>query len=253
MIQDPLFYALAVPAALAVGISKGGFGSGLVLLAVPMLSLIIPAPKAAAIMLPVLILTDFVTVWVYRRDWSGDDLKHLLPGAVIGTGLGWYGFQFLTEDGLRLMVGIIALVFTADHWLPLRPKSTEPKPPRPVGVLWGALGGFTSFFAHAGGPPLQVYLLPRGLAKRRFVGTIAVYFWIVNLMKLPAYWSLDQFSEDVFWTALVLMPLAPLGIWVGLWAQTRLSDKVFFRFCYGFLTFTGVKLTWDALRGMGYL
>ncbi|MEK9670970.1 MAG: sulfite exporter TauE/SafE family protein [Rhodospirillaceae bacterium] len=253
MIADLLFYLIAVPAALAVGISKGGFGAGVVILAVPMLSLVIPTPVAATIMLPVLITTDFITVWVYRKDFSRPDMRVLLPGAFIGTALGWYGFQFLTQDGLKLMVGVIALIFTADYWLPLRPKKDGAKPAGIRGTFWGTLAGFTSFFAHAGGPPLQVYLLPRGLQKRAFVGTVGVFFWIVNLSKIPAYWNLNQFSQDLLLTSLVLMPLAPVGIGIGLWAQTRLNDKLFFKIVYGFLAFTGVKLTYDALRGMGYL
>ncbi len=247
---DPLFWLIAVPAALLVGLSKGGFGAGVVLMAVPMLSFVVPVPVAVALMLPVLMLTDFVNVYVYRGDWSAADLKYLLPGAVIGTGLGWAGFQVLTEDGTRLMVGVIAILFTLDHWLPLRPKSGGPAEARPAGVFWGAFGGFTSFFAHAGGPPIQVYMLPRGLSKRRFVATFAVFFWIANLLKAPVYWGLNLFNEQVLWTALVLMPLAPVGIRIGLWAQNHVSDRVFYTLCYGFLFLTGLKLTWDGVGAM---
>lgn len=250
MIQDLAFYALAVPAVLIAGLSKGGFGSGLALVAVPMMSLVIPVPMAAAIMLPVLISIDFITVWVYRHDWSRPDLKKMLPGAVVGTVIGWAGFQFMTEDGTRLMVGVIAIVFTLDHWLPLRPKPDGARPPGWRGAFWGAVGGFTSFFAHAGSPPVQVYMLPRGLSKRAYVGSFAVFFWAVNLMKLPAYWELGQFTSEVLLTALVLVPLAPLGIRLGLWAQNRLSDGVFFGVCYAFLFMTGIKLTWDGVSGM---
>mgnify|MGYP003670536880 FL=1 len=248
MITDPLFYLLAVPAALIAGISKGGFGSGLALIAVPMMSLVVPVPMAAAIMLPVLMSIDFINIWVYRKDFSRPDLKVLLPGAVLGTAAGWAGFQFMTEEGTRLMVGLIAIVFTLDHWLPIRPKPDGARPPGLRGVFWGMCGGFTSFFAHAGAPPVQVYLLPRGLAKRPFVGTFAIFFWAVNLMKFPAYWELGQFTPEVLWTALVLVPLVPVGIRIGLWGQNRLSDKVFFGVCYVLLFFTGIKLTWDGLR-----
>lgn len=249
MIQDPLFYFLAVPAVLIAGISKGGFGSGLALVAVPMMSLIVPVPVAAAIMLPVLMSIDFINIWVYRKDFSAGDLKFMLPGAAVGTLIGWAGFQFMTEDGARLMVGLIAIFFTLDHWLPLRPKANGERPPGWRGVFWGACGGFTSFFAHAGSPPVQVYLLPRGLSKRAYVGTFAVFFWAVNLMKAPAYWELGQFTQEVLLTSLVLVPLVPVGIRIGLWGQSRLSDGVFFGVCYVFLFLTGIKLTWDGLSG----
>ncbi|PIW30238.1 MAG: hypothetical protein COW30_02930 [Rhodospirillales bacterium CG15_BIG_FIL_POST_REV_8_21_14_020_66_15] len=250
MITDPVFYALAVPAALLAGISKGGFGSGVVVMAVPMLSLLMPVPMAAAIMLPILMLTDFINLWVYRRDWNWPDLKYLMPGAVIGTALGWAGFHFLTEGGMRLMVGVIAIVFTLDHWLPLRPKTGGARPPGPRGAVWGTVGAFTSFFAHAGGPPIQVYMMPRGLPKRTYVGTFALYFWAVNMMKAPAYWGLEQFTTEVLATSLVLMPLAPVGIRIGLWCQNRLSDRVFYGVCYVFLFLTGIKLTWDGVTSM---
>ena len=250
MIQDPAFYALAVPAVLLAGISKGGFGSGLALAAVPLMSLVIPVPQAAAIMLPVLMAIDLINVWVYRHDFSRPDLKIMLPGAALGTVAGWVGFHFMTEDATRLMVGLIAIVFTLDHWLPLRPKVQGIRPPGWRGLWWGALGGFTSFFAHAGSPPVQVYLLPRGLPKRPYVGTFALLFWAINVMKAPAYWSLGQFTQEVLLTSLVLAPLAPVGIRLGLWAQHHLSDRIFFRVCYGFLFLTGIKLTWDGVSGM---
>lgn len=250
MIQDPLFYLLAVPAVLIAGISKGGFGSGLALAAVPMMSLVIPVPMAAAIMLPVLMCIDFINVWVYRRDHDRQDLKYLLPGAALGTLIGWFGFQFMTENGTRLMVGLIAIIFTLDHWLPLRPKPDGARSPNWGGLFWGTLGGFTSFFAHAGSPPVQVYLLPRGLSKKVYVGTFAIFFWAVNVMKAPAYWNLGQFSREVLLTSLVLAPLAPIGVRLGLWGQKRLSDRIFFGVCYGFLFLTGIKLTWDGVSGM---
>lgn len=250
MIQDPLFYAIAVPAAILAGLSKGGFGSGVLVMVVPMLSLIMPVPVAAAIMLPILMLTDLINLWVYRKDWSWPDLRFLLPGAVAGTLLGWTGFHFLTEGGTRLIVGVIAIVFTLDYWLPLRTKAPGARPPGPRGLVWGTVGAFTSFFAHAGGPPIQVYMMPRGLPKRTYVGTFAIFFWAVNLMKAPAYWGLDQFTGEVLMTALVLMPLAPVGIWLGLWCQNRLSDRLFYGVCYVFLFITGLKLTWDGVTGL---
>ena len=250
MITDPLFYAAAIPAVLIAGISNGGFGSGLALVAVPLMALIIPVPMAAAIMLPVLMSIDFINIWVYRNDFSRADLKLLLPGGAVGTLVGWFGFQFMTEDGTRLMVGLIAILFTLDHWLPFRPKADGARPATWPGLIWGTLGGFTSFFAHAGSPPVQVYLLPRGLTKRAYVGTFAVFFWAVNIMKFPAYWELGQFTPDVLWTALVLVPLVPIGMRIGLWGQERLSDGIFFGVCYFFLFLTGIKLTWDGLSGM---
>ena len=250
MIADLWFFALALPAILIAGISKGGFGGGVVVLAVPMMSLAVPPQQAAAVMLPILMAMDLMAIWVYRRSWDARHLKIVLPASVIGVGAGWASFGLLDVAAVRLLLGAIALAFSLDYWLGLRPRKKPAGPDVLRGGFWAALAGFTSFVAHAGGPPLNVYMLPQGLEKRVFVGTVAVFFAVVNWMKVVPYALLGQFSAANLMTSLVLLPLAPLGIWLGLWLQKRVSDRDFYRVCYGLLFVTGLKLAYDGVFGV---
>ena len=250
MIADPWFYALAVPAMMIAGISKGWFGGGVVVLAVPLMSLTVAPQQAAAIMLPILMAMDLLALWVYRNSFDRGHLRILLPAAVIGVGAGWASFGLLDAAVIRLVLGVIAVSFTLDYWFKIRPRQSATGPNLIWGGFWAAISGFTSFMAHAGGPPLNVYLLPKGLEKRLFVGTVAVFFLVVNWMKLVPYALLGQFHAANLTTSLVLLPLAPLGIWLGVWLQKRVSDRVFYGVCYTLLMVTGLKLGYDGVVGV---
>jgi hypothetical protein len=248
MIDDPLFYILAVTAVVIVGISKGGFGGGMGSVAVPLMSLAVSPTIAAAIMLPILCLMDLSALWAWRGRIDTTYLKVLIPAALVGVVLGALSFRYLTEDHIRLMTGAIAVIFALNHWLRRAP--TEPKQPSLIrGSFWGALGGFTSFSVHAGGPPLSAYLLPLRLDRRVFVATSVYFFTAVNFAKLLPYISLGLFRTDTLSTSLVLLPLAPAGVMLGSWLTHRIGDKWFYRVCYVALFLTGLKLLWDGLIG----
>jgi len=247
IISDPWFYATAVPAVLIAGISKGGFGGGMGSMAVPMMALTISPVQAAAIMLPILCTIDIFTVWTWRRHWDMSNMRILLPAAIIGLGLGWAGFRYMDDDAVRLLIGTIAVVFAADYFLPLRSKGGPSVPNRVLGSFWGMVAGFTSFVAHAGGPPIAVYLLPQRLDIRLYTGTAAVFFIAVNYLKLVPYGLLGQLDATNLGTAAVLMTLAPVGVWIGVRLQRRVSNDLFYRLCYGFLALAGVKLLADGL------
>lgn len=244
MIDNPDFYLLAVPALLVTGISKGGFGSGIGMVAVPMMALTVPVPQAAAVMLPILCLMDLVGIWTYWRRWDGASIAVLVPAATVGIGVGFVTFSMLSEHGLRLIVGIVSLVFVLQYWL----GGGSSRPARPhagKGWLWGTLSGYTSFLAHAGGPPVSMYLLPQQMEKTRLVATTVVFFAAVNYMKLLPYWWLGQLNLGNMTTALALMPLAPVGILAGAWVLRHVSQAAFMRLCYVFVLLAGLKLTWD--------
>ncbi|EKV31307.1 putative integral membrane protein [Caenispirillum salinarum AK4] len=252
MITDPWFYAAAVPAVLVAGVSKGGFGGGLGVLAVPLMALTISPVQAAAIMLPILCVMDVVNVWTYRRRWDHRAMRLLIAAAMVGIALGTATFHLLSADAIRLIIGAVALGFTANWaWKRLR-RHDPPAAGHNVakGGFWGAVAGFTSFVAHAGGPPLNVYLLPLKLDKTVYQATTVIFFTAVNYVKLVPYAWLGQLNTGNLGTALVLMPLAPLGIWLGVWAHDRVREDLFYRAVYLFLALTGAKLTWDGIAGM---
>ena len=243
MLTDPLFYLLAIPATLIVGISKGGFGGGLGLIAVPMISLSVSPTVAAAIMLPILCLMDIVGLIKFRGHIDKANLQVLIPAAMIGIILGALSFRYLNDAQIKLMIGTIALSFVA--YQAFKPQ-LKAQPAQPLkGYFWGTLAGFTSFGVHAGGPPLNIYLLPQRLPKSTYAATTIVFFAAINFSKLIPYSLLDQFNEQVLLSALILTPFAPIGVILGAHLHEKINDRWFYRSCYFFLALAGVKLVYD--------
>lgn len=247
------FYPAALFAVMIVGISKGGFGGGLGLVAVPTLSLVISPVQAAAIMLPILCAMDLIGLRHYWRIWHWVNLKYMLPGALAGILIGSLTFRYMDADTIRLLLGGIAVVFALDYFRPRRitPRPTEPNLPR--GTFWSILSGFTSFVAHSGGPPISVYLLPQRMDRTVFVGTTVVFFTAVNYVKLVPYSLLGMFDASNLLTSFVLLPLAPLGMIAGFWLHRRVNERLFYTLCYSFVLIAGIKLTYDGLAGTGLI
>ena len=245
MITDPWFYAAAIPAILIVGISKGGFGGGLGLLAVPLMSLVISPAQAAAIMLPILCLMDLVGLWSFRGQGDRRLLKVLIPAALVGILIGALSFRYLSDQHLKFIVGAIAVLFTLNYWLRPKPQQAQ-QPSVGRGGFWGLVTGFTSFSVHAGGPPLNIYLLPLRLDKSVYIGTTIIMFAAINYLKLVPYALLGQFNSANLSTAAVLAVLAPVGVRLGYWMHHRISEAWFYRICFVLLFLTGSKLLYDA-------
>jgi uncharacterized membrane protein YfcA len=247
MITDPWFFAVAVPAIVLTGLSKGGFLGGIGGLAVPLMSLVISPVQAAGIMLPILIAMDWVGVWAYRRDWSGPNLKILLPAATVGILLGWATAAYVTEGQVRLLVGLIGAAFTLSHWLRMHPRCIAPGPHIGRGSIWGMLAGYTSFVSHTGGPPFAVYMLPQRLPNAVYAGTAVMFFTVVNVIKVPPYLFLGQFSATNLKTVAVLLPIAPLAMMAGVWLTRRVPQEPFYNIAYACLFIISAKLVWDGL------
>lgn len=247
LIEDPVFYAVAVPALLLVGISKGGFGGGVGLIGVPLLALAVPLVQAAAIMLPILCLMDLFALRAYWGTYSGANVRVLMPACMLGVAAGAWAFGSLDERWIRGLVGTLAVGFTAQYAISrLRNRHREPRAPRPVaGWFWGTATGFTSTIAHAGGPPMSIYLLPQRLSPMLYVGTTVLLFSALNYVKLIPYAWLDQLHGGNLLTSLVLAPLAPVGVALGRWLHVRIDVELFYRLAYAMLLFVGLRLMWD--------
>jgi len=252
LITDPIFYLAAVPAVIFFGIAKGGFGSGLGVLAVPLMAMVGSPVRAAAILLPILCVMDLVGLWAYRGKWVWPELRILLPASAIGIVAGTLMFEYMSPARLRLLLGVVAVTFTLHHWLQKRLDDfSEQRLFGPaVGMGAASVAGFTSFIAHSGGPPITMYLLRRGIDRTQFVATTVVFFAVMNYVKLAPYAWLGQFDRSNLMTALVLSPLAPVGMGMGIWLHHRVTDRFFFQVAYVMLFIVGVKLIWDGIAGM---
>ncbi len=250
MIAEPAFYAAAVPAVILVGLAKGGF-SGLGILSLPLMALVISPVQAAAIMLPILMVQDAVSVIAFRGTVDKGMVRRLLPPALLGIALGYGLAAYVSDAAVKLAVGVIAVAFGARRLVLERggpPAATRPG--RLAGWFWGAVIGFTSMIAHAGGPPFQVYALPQRLPRDTFVGTGAVMFAVVNWLKVPPYLMLGEMTAENLTTAGALLPLAAASTWAGVRLVRMVPAERFFPLIYGLLVLVGAKLAWDGVCGL---
>jgi len=230
VISDPVFYLLALPAVTALGLSKGGF-AGIGMAATPLLAVHLPPLQAAAIMLPILICQDAISIWAFRRDWDRWNVAVLSAGAVIGLAVAWAFAAHVSDSAIRAGVGLIGLSFALNAWLRRAQRRTE-RPAVSSGVFWGAVSGFTSTLIQAGAPPFQMFVLPQRLPKMTLVGTMAIFFAGVNAMKVVPYVALGQFSTRTLATSAVLLPLAVATNFLGIWLVRIIPNDAFYRIAY---------------------
>jgi len=249
---DIVFALVAATAVFVVALAKSGLVASLGILGVPILIFVMPAREAAGVMLPVLLVMDAIGLLAYRREVHWPNLRTLLPGAAMGIGIGWLFWAITSESAVRLAIGIIALAFVLDEWLPIRKRLEGLPPNRPWGVFWGSMAGFTSFVSHAGSPPFQIYVLPQRLPPPIFAGTSVVFFAVVNALKVGPYLALGQINTGSLIVSMALFPVAVGGMLVGIWAVRRVSPTLFYRLAYALVFALAFKLIWDGATGLWF-
>lgn len=246
---DLYFWIIATLAVFIVALSKSGLVGSLGMVAVPMLALVMPPRDAAGMMLPLLLVMDVIAIWTYRKDADWHILKIMLPGALVGTLLGWALWSVVSDAMVLLFVGVITLLFVLDSLLPLRQQLQGLPPSKPWGAFWGGFAGFTSFVSHTGGPPFQIYVLPRRLPPVIYSGTTAFFFAAVNTAKLIPYFFLGQLSVTNLTIGLILTPVAIIGMLLGVFLVRRISVKLFYQLAYWLVFFLALKLIYDGVVG----
>jgi Predicted permeases len=252
MILDLAFFAAAVPAVLLVGLSKGGLGGAFALMGVPILALVVDPLQAAAIFLPILIVMDIVALWAWRNHNDRRTLLTILPGGMLGIALGWATSAYVSPDALKFVIAVSTILFAARYFYQVYGPRSEgeqpPQPQRPVrATFWGALSGYASFVAHAGGPPFQIYVLPLKLDPRSYTGASVRFFAIVNAVKLIPYFALGALDTENLLASATLFPVALAATMMGAWIIRHLKTEVFYPLTYGLALATGLKLLWDSL------
>lgn len=244
---DPTVVIISFLAVFMVALSKSGLVGSLSFVGVPLLSIVMPVTEAVGVMLPVLICMDIIGLMAYRREIHWPNLKILLPGAITGIAIGWIFFAFISEGMVRLMVGVVTLLFCLDEWLPLRKSLTGLPPSKPWGVFWGSIAGFTSFVSHTGGPPFQIFMLPQRLKPTLYAGTTVIFFAVVNATKLIPYAFLGQLSSSNLTKSAMLVPVAVTGMLLGVFLVKRISTELFYRMAYILAFILALKLLYDGI------
>jgi hypothetical protein len=246
MITDPFAYLIASIAVCCLGLSKGGF-IGFGLIATPLLALAIPPLEAAAILLPIMLAQDVFSAWSFRDDWDRQTLSIMLPGSLFGIASAAILAGCLDQALVRLVVGTIGLAFVLLHWVGLKTRTRRGA----TGLFWGAVAGFTGTLANAGGPPFLVYAMSQDLPKMTFVGTMAIFFLVLNATKLAPFFALGQLSNQNLATSLVLLPLAIITNYVAIRLVRRVPSTAFYRVSYGLVFAVSIGLIWQGITQYG--
>lgn len=251
LIDLPMFYAVALPAVLLTGVSKGGFPGAFSGISVPLLAQVISPAQAVGVMLPLLIMMDMYGLTQFWRHFDRRLVLNMIPGATLGMIIGWATFRLLDDNVVRVLVGAIAVVYPILGWLKPVGSAVATRPDAVKGTFWSTVSGYTSFVVHAGAAPVMIYMLPMKLDRVVFAATAAVFFAFVNLSKLPGYALLGQLNIVNLSAALVLCPLVPVGIRLGMWLQGKVSNEQFYLIGRCCIFATGGKLLFDGLRNLG--
>ena len=246
LITDPIFYATAIPAVLLYGMAKGGLGGAAGAIAVPLMATAIDPVQAAAILLPIICVMDFAAVRTFKGRYDRSSLRILIPAGIAGIVVGSFAMGSLATGDVKFLVGAISLTFCLHYWLSQNASQSRLASDK-SGYFWGLLGGFTSTQIHAGGPPISVYLFSKQLDKFSLIGTMAVWFAVVNYLKLIPYGLLGQFDLTNLATSLVLAPLAPIGVRLGYLFLNRIETATLQRVLYVLLFLSGIKLIFDSV------
>jgi uncharacterized protein len=247
--HDVWFWVAAVIAASVVGMGKGGLPL-VGMLAVPIMALVMSPVMAAGLLLPVYVVSDMFGLYAYRQAFDRRVLAIVLPGAVVGIGIGWATASLVPEAAVTLLVGMIGLAFGLNlvlrRKIDVKPKRAEVAP----GLFWGTVSGFTSFVSHAGAPPYQVFVLPLGLTKAVFAGTSTIAFAVINAVKLVPYYALGQLTWGSLQTAAILSIPAAIAVFAGVQLVKWLPEKLFFQIVAWALLVISLKLIWDGWAGL---
>ncbi len=215
----------------------------------PIMALGVDPVRGAAILLPILIVQDAVSVWAFRRSWDRSIVAVMMPGMAVGIAIGYFFAAKVSESAVLGVLGGISILFGVHRlWLDRNRAIALPSnSPGWVGTLFGVASGFTSQIAHAGSPPFQMWVLPRRLPRDTLVGTTAISFAVMNWLKVPAYAALGQFTPANLIATAFLIPVALASTFAGVKLVRRVDPARFYTLIYALMILLGLKLVFDAI------
>ena len=238
-----LFYLMTALVALIIGLSKGGLGGMPGALATPLMALVMPADQAIGLLLPILMLADVFAVALHWRRWNGRLVWLLIPGAVVGVTIGTYFITNAPTRTLQIALGVIVLLFAIYKIFEKRILGLFHYQPRDWhGLVAGTITGFSSALAHTGGPPVSVYLLMQDIPPGVFNATAAIFFLILNWIKVPYYWYAGLFNFQLLWQVAWILPLVPVGVWLGKQFSNKVNKETFDQVMVALLVIASILL-----------
>jgi len=228
-----------------IGLAKGGFG-GLGALLTPLLALVLPVALAVGVLLPMLMVGDLFALYMYWREWDLDLVKRMLPAGVAGALAGTLLLSWLPPDGLRILLGVFVLVVVAYKFLSDRIQAIQYQPKPWHAPAAGLLAGVASGMFNSGGPAFSSYLLLQKVTARSFIATTAIYFALLNLIKVPGFLYTGVLDLPLLLSLWWVFPFIPLGIWVARLTLTRLSPAAFEWIIVILLIFSSLTLFWQS-------
>ena len=240
-----IFCLTVIPAIILFGIAKSGLGGSVSLVSIPLMTIVMPLNHALAILLPILIFSDFIAAYRFRKDFDRETLNLIIPFAAIGVIVGSFTFTLFPETFLKLLLGIMGILFVGHYFLYRKVITKPAKPNFFKGAICSSIAGFTSFCAHSGGTPTSVYLLPLRLKKEIYVGTRIMFFTSINIIKLPFYLYLSMVNYETLYQSIALFPLSLLGILIGYQLLKILEENLFYNIIYALIFFASIKLILD--------
>jgi len=228
-----------------IGIAKGGFG-GLGTLLTPILSLVLPVASAVGVLLPMLIVGDAFALYMYWKEWDSDLVKQMLPAGIVGALIGTFLLSRLPTNLLRVILGIFVLLVVAYKFVSDRIKAITYKSSPWHAPLAGLLAGIASGMFNSGGPAFNSYLLLKKVSARPFIATGAIYFAILNLIKVPGFLYTGVLNLPLLVSLWWVFIFIPLGIWIARMTVTRVSPLTFERIIVILLIFSGFWLFWQS-------
>ena len=242
-----IFFLTVVPAIILFGIAKSGLGGSIALISIPLMTISMPLTTALGIILPILIFSDFIATYKYRKEFDIETLKLIVPFAAIGIFIGSLTFSYFSEELLKFIIGLMGFLFAGHYFFFKKNKEVKSVKNFLKGGICSTIAGFTSFSVHAGGTPTSIYLLPLRMKKEIYVGTRIIFFTFVNLIKLPLYINLSMMNFETFKQSLVLFPVALIGILIGYQILKIIEEKLFYNILYALIFVTSSKLVLDFL------
>lgn len=274
-----LWFYIALFAIFFIGVTKSGFGSGVGLIIVPLIALAMGhnafpgrgESAALGLLLPLLVAGDFLSIYQHRKYFARPPESNpqpnphttrriialLLPGTILGVILAslllWWFHQHkdLVAALMRIEIGAESVLLVGLHWWRLyRGQQTHLIPEPLRSWITGTFAGASSTLAHAAGPIIAMYLLPLKLERKLFVATCALYFFILNSLKLPFYYQAGLFEKAEFSFTIRFLPIVIAGALFGFWINRKMSDKLFTTFIYLATFLLGWYIMVDGIRAL---